>query len=93
LRSHGTELNQEVTRQVFGIDLASLFLPNADQRRLVLVIRASEPPINERRLTISIALSNAVDRGIPTATDIVKLHERIPRSCNHPLSRPCEPKH
>jgi hypothetical protein len=36
LRGHGTELNQEVIRQVFGIDLDPLFLLKADHRRLVL---------------------------------------------------------
>jgi hypothetical protein len=33
---HASQLDQEVTGEVFGIDLAPLFLPNADQRCLVV---------------------------------------------------------
>jgi hypothetical protein len=33
---HRAKLDQEVARQVLGVDLASLFIPKPDQRRLVL---------------------------------------------------------
>jgi hypothetical protein len=36
LLGHGAELNQEVTGQVLGLNLAPLFLPKAEQGRLVL---------------------------------------------------------
>ena len=53
LGRNGSELDDEVARQVLRFDLAALFPPKAQEgapRRSPMMIRASDPPMKERRL-------------------------------------------
>jgi hypothetical protein len=54
LLGHCAELDQEVARQALGLDLTPLLTPEADERAssLPMMMRASEPPMNERRFVI-----------------------------------------
>ena len=57
----GPELHDEVAGQVFRLSLAAFFSPEADQSAassLPMMIRASEPPMNER-LDLNLAVAYA----------------------------------
>ena len=48
---HRAELDDEIAGEVFGLDLAPFFPPQAEQgaSSSPMMIRASEPPIKKRR--------------------------------------------